>query len=144
MSPTSSRSSQDKDDGTPPPTHPPTVSFQDAHQIVANGQKTLQDWNKRWGTAANISFEVIDTFLKSGHAKMPNNCSCSDLLAVVRKGREALLQLNLIASMDLRSVEVGSFPSFWMDSIRVVEEINERVSLASLILQVCSQIQSRM
>lgn len=115
-----------------------TVTFKDAHEFLANGQKTLQEWNRRWGTGAAFVHRAANAFLGIGLAKLPEDPTHEEVLDMVRKGRQALLQLESIAFIDLRSTQVDDFPGFWIETMRVVQGLNERVAQADAVLQLRS------
>jgi hypothetical protein len=96
-----------------------TVTFQYARESLANGQKTLQEWNRRWGSSASILHRASDAILGFGLAK-PDRAR-EEILNMTRKGREVLSQLESIAFIDLRSIKVDEFPGFWIETIRVFE-----------------------
>jgi hypothetical protein len=95
----------------------------------------LQEWNRRWGTGANFSHRAANAFLGIGLVKVPADRARGEILDMIRKGREALLQLESIALIDLRSIQVDKFPGFWIETIRVVEGLHERVARADAVLQ---------
>jgi hypothetical protein len=118
------------------------VTFHDGHEFIANGQKVLQEWNKRWGTGANFMHRAANGFLGIGLVKVPADRARGELLDMVRKGREALLQLKSIAFIDLRSIQIDEFRDFWIDTIRVIEGLNERVAQADLALRLHYDMQT--
>jgi hypothetical protein len=114
------------------------ITLQDAHKIVTNGQKTLQDWNKRWGAVTTtFSFRVVNTILELGLGKVPAISAHGELMAMIRKGKQMLLQLESIAFIDLQSIQAADFPDFWVETIRVIEGIHERIAHANAALQLC-------
>jgi len=124
-----SRDSHTKDDDNfchPCPSS--TMKHQDALKIIANAQKTLQDWNTRWGTIANFSSRIFNT---------PDRADSThgELMAMIRKGREMLLQLKSIAFVDLKSIRADDFPNFWIETFRAAEGIHERVAHADAALR---------
>ena len=126
-----------------PPPRPSIISFQDAREIVANGRKILQEWNKRWGSVANFSFRAVNVFLKFGHTTADYQYAHRELLAIVQKGREVLSQVESIAFINLQSIKVEEFPDFWIETLRVVEGLHEQMSVAKAVLRLHSE-QSRM
>jgi hypothetical protein len=58
-----------------------------------------------------------------------------EMLDIIRKGREAILQLESIAFIDLRSIQADEFRSFWTETIRVIEGLNEQVTRAGAALE---------
>jgi len=103
-----------------------TLTFQDTHAFVANAQRTLQEWNRRWGTSANFWHRAM---------QVPADRALEELTEMIRKGREALLQMESIALIDLRSIHVDEFRDFWINVVRVVEGLYERVAQAEAVLQ---------
>lgn len=118
------------------------VTFQDAHEFIANGQKTLQEWNGRWGTGGNFLHRAANALLGIGLVKVPADRARGELLDMVRKGREVLLQLESIAFVDLHSIQVDEFQDFWIKTIRVVEGLYERVAQADAVLQLRLDMQT--
>ena len=142
--PISSSDLHDKgDDNLCVPCPSAVVSLNDAHSFVSNGQKVLQDWNRRWGTMSSFSFRAVNTFHEFGFIKMPTETARGELMATIQEGREALLQLELIAFVDSRSIQADDSPNFWLGVIRIVEGLTERISHADAVLQLCSYIQAR-
>src|ERR1700722_3835217 len=140
---------RDKDDDTTRRSCPSAtiITLQDAHEIVANGQKTLQEWNKRWGAVTTtFSFRVINTVLEFGLGKLPAINAHGELMAMIRKGKQALLQLESIAFVVLQSIQAADFQDFWIETIRVIEGIHERIAHANAALQLCldSGMQTRL
>jgi hypothetical protein len=133
----SSRDSPNKDGDTRSLPRPSALSFQDAHKIVANGQKMLQEWNRRWGSVTNF------VFLEFGGIDMPADRARGELMAMIQDGRLALLQLESIASIDFKSIPSDDFRHFWIDAVRVVEGLHERIAIASALLQTHSDTQNR-
>ena len=60
-------------------------------------------------------------------------------MVMVKRGREAILQLKSIAFLDLQSIQANDllnfWASFWVDAINVVDVIHERIAHASSVLQ---------
>lgn len=67
----------------------------------------------------------------------------SELLVMIRKGRDVLSRLESIAFIDLPSIHVEDFPNFWIETLRLVEGLHERVAYAGAVLQICLDIQAR-
>ena len=67
-------------------------------------------------------------------------------MAMIRKGKQALLQLESIAFVDLQSIQAADFQDFWIETIRVIEGIHERIAHANAALQLCldSGMQTRL
>ena len=61
--------------------------------------------------------------------------SRGELLDMVGKGREALLQLETIAFIDLRSIQADELRNIWIDVIRVAEGLCERIAQVVAALQ---------
>jgi hypothetical protein len=123
-----------KDDNTAPT----PVSFQDARKIIADGQKMLQEWNKRWGTTiSEFSFRTVNASLEfGGLVKMtPVDHARGEIMTMIRNGREVLLQLKSIAHLDFQSVPAGDFPNFWMETVRVIEGLHEQIAHADVAVQ---------
>jgi hypothetical protein len=72
----------------------------------------LQEWNRRWGTGASFSHRAANAFLGIGFIEVPADHARGEILDIIRKGREALLQLESIAIIDLRSIQADEFQSF--------------------------------
>jgi hypothetical protein len=89
-SPTLSSTSEDND-AISNPLPRAIASFKDANEIIASAQKMLHKWNKQWGTVTSFSFRVVGAFLDFGLIKMPADHAREELMAMVQKGREALL-----------------------------------------------------
>jgi hypothetical protein len=136
-SPTLSSTSED-DDAISPPRPRAIASFKDANEIIASAQKMLHEWNKQWGTVASFSFRVVDAFLDFGLIKMPADRARGELMAMVQKGREALLRLGSIAFTDTQSIRGDNLQQF----CRVVEGLHERVAHAEAVLRWCPDIQT--
>jgi len=60
-----------------------------------------------------------------------------EILDMAQKGRQALLQLESIAFVDFSSIQIDDFPGFWIETMRVMEGLNERVAQADAVLQLC-------
>jgi len=43
--------------------HLTTVTFQTTRESLVNGQKTLQEWNRRWGMGINFLHRAANAFL---------------------------------------------------------------------------------
>jgi len=112
-----------------------TVTFQDVRDILANGQKMLQEWDNRWGTSAIFSHRAANAFPGVGLVKVPADCTRGELLDMVGKGREALLQLETIAFSDLCSFQADELRNVWNDVIRVAEGLCERIAQVVAALQ---------
>jgi hypothetical protein len=110
------------------------VTFQDAHEFLANGQKTLWEWNRRWGMGANFSCQAKNALRGIGLVKVPAACGCGEILDMAQRGRDALAQLESIAFIDLRSIQVDDFPGLWIEFIRVSEGLHDRVAQADAVL----------
>jgi hypothetical protein len=114
-----------------------TVTFRDAHELLSNSRKMLQEWNIRWGTGASFSYRATNAFLGIGPLEIPADRTRGEILDLIRKGRRALLQLESIAFIDLRSIKPDEFQGFWIEAVRVIEGLNERVTRADVALQPC-------
>jgi hypothetical protein len=112
-----------------------SVTFQDALEIVSVGQETLQEWNKRWGTGANLSHRAVNSFFNVGLIKVPAERARGEITDMVRRGREVLLRLESIGFIDLHSIRANEFQDFWIKAIRVIEGLHERVAQADVVLQ---------
>lgn len=77
-------------------------------------------------------------FLGTGLVEVPADRTRGEILDIVRKGREALLELESIAFIDLRSIQPDEFQSLWKETFRVVHQINERVTDEALQPRLCS------
>jgi hypothetical protein len=136
----SSGNLSNEDDDThclPPPSA--VVGLQDAHEIVANCQKMLQEWNKRCGPVAKLRIRAANGSLKINKVEPPTDFARGELMVMVKRGREAILQLKSIAFLDLQSIQANDlsnfWASFWVDAINVVDVIHERIAHASSVLQ---------
>ena len=138
-----SHSHINKDDDAP--CHPSSsfVSFQDAQEILVNGQKTLQEWNTRWGTIGNFSFRAAKAFLDCGLNKASADNARKELIAVAIKGKELLLQLESLGSVDFQSIRADRIPYFWKETFRLVEAVQEQIDHANSALQLCDNVQTR-
>jgi hypothetical protein len=58
-----------------------------------------------------------------------------EILDMVRRGRQALLRVEAIPTIDLRSIKAEEFRGLWLDTIRVVVGLNERIAQADAALQ---------
>jgi hypothetical protein len=89
------------------------VTFQDAHEFLANGRKMLQEWNRHWGMGASFSHRAANAFLGIGLVEVAADRARGEILDIIRKGKEALFQLESIAvSIDLCSIQDNEFRSF--------------------------------
>jgi hypothetical protein len=70
-----------------------------------------------------------------GLVEVPADRARGEILDIIRKGREALLQLESIAFIDLSSIQADKFQSFWIETIRVIEGLKERVTRADAALE---------
>ena len=126
------------DDETPLTPCPSTkVTFQDAREFLANGQKTLKEWSRQWGTGTSFSHRAAKAFCGIGLVKVPEDRARGEVLDIIRKGREALLQLESITSIDLRSIQADEFRAFWIETIRVTNGLSERVAQADAVFRLC-------
>ena len=99
----------------------------------------LQEWNKRWGTpastfphrAANVS-----------PVKVPVDCGPAELLDMVRKGKEALSQLESVGAIDLRSIQTDEFRGLMLGCFRVVSGLCQRITQAKIALERRSHMQT--
>ena len=73
---------------------------------------------------------------------MPANLVEEELMVIVQKGRESLLQLESIAFVDLRSVQANEFRTFWIEAVRVIQGLSERLAQADTVLHLRSDIQT--
>ena len=119
-----------------------TVTFEDARELLANGRKTLWEWNRRWGTGANFTHRAANAFFGIGPVKVPADLAREEIKDMIRKGREALLQLESIALIDLRSIQADEFRGFWIETIRIIEGLHERVAQADVVLQLRLDMQT--
>ena len=92
---------------------------------------------------SSFSFRAVHTFHEFGFVKMPTETARGELMATIQEGREALLQLESIAFVDSRSIRADDSPNFWLGVIHIVEGLNERISHADAVLQLCSYMQAR-
>lgn len=103
------------------------------HDFLANGQKILQEWNRRWGTGASFSHRAAKAFL--GPVEVPADRVRGEILDSRRNGREVLLQLESIAFIDLRSIQADKYDeyrSLLLETIRVIEGVIERNTRADV------------
>jgi hypothetical protein len=100
----------------------------------------LQEWIRRWGTGNSFSRQAASASLGIGLVGVPADCARGEILDVIRMGRGALLELELIVFIDLHSIQADEFQSFWIESIRVIEGLNELVTRADAALhpRLCS------
>jgi hypothetical protein len=110
------------------------VSFQDAREMVANAQKTLQEWNRRWGTDSDFLFKAMYTLLEFGHAEMAVDRARGEIVAMISKGKEALLHMQLVGTIDLHSIQGNDIPNLWIDAYCVMEGIHQQIALARAAL----------
>jgi len=73
---------------------------------------------------------------------MPADRVEEELMVIVRKGRESLLQLESIAFVDLCSVQANEFRTFWIDAVRVIQGLSERLAQADTVLRLHSDMQT--
>ena len=132
----SSRSVENPHDDETLLTARPPTTFRDAHELLANSRKMLQEWNIRWGTGATFSHRAANALLGL-RGEVPADRSREEILDIIRKGRRVLLQLESIAFTDLRSVQPDELQGFWAEAIRVVEGLIERVMRVDVVLQPC-------
>lgn len=88
----------------------------------------LWEWNRQWGTGANFSHRAKNALRGISLVKVPAARGRGEILDMAQKGRNALAQLESITFIDLRSIQVDDFPGFWMEFIRVSEELHDRVT----------------
>jgi hypothetical protein len=65
---------------------------------------------------------------------MPVEHAREEMMNLIRDGRGALVRIEAIAFVDFGSSGPDDFPRFWMELMRVLEGLNERIALASAIL----------
>jgi hypothetical protein len=63
-----------------------------------------------------------------------------ELADMFRRGREALLKLELIAFVDLQSIQSDEFQNFWIETFCVVEGLSEQVTQVDTLLYLCLDI----
>lgn len=73
---------------------------------------------------------------------MDHDGTHEEILDMVRKGRQELLQLESIASIDFRSIQVDDFPDLWIDAMRVIGGLSERIAQADVVLELRSEVQA--
>lgn len=95
----------------------------------------LEEWNRRWGTGASFSHRVANAFLGIGLVEVSADRARGEMLDMIRKGRKAISQLESIAFIDLRLIQADEFRNFWIETIRVIEGLNERVTRAGAALE---------
>ncbi len=117
------------------PRPPTTVTFQDAQDFLANGRKMLREWNRQWGTGADFSYRAANAFLGIGLVEVPADRARGEIPDIIKKGREALLQLESIAFIDFGSIQVDDFPGFWIETMHVIEGLKEQVTRADAALE---------
>jgi hypothetical protein len=100
--------------------------------MVANAQKTLQEWNRRWGT--DFLFKATYTLLEFGHVKVSVDRVRGEITAMVLKGKEALHHLQSVAFIDTQSMQGGDIPNLWIEAYRVMEGLHEQIALARATL----------
>jgi hypothetical protein len=112
-------------------------SFHDALEFVANGQKLLQEWIKRWGTGAGFSHRAANLYLGTGLVKAPADRAIArgELQEMVRKGMDALLLLDYAAFIDLRSIQIDEYRHLLIQTLRLIEELTERLTRAEIALR---------
>jgi hypothetical protein len=91
----------------------------------------LQEWNRQWGMGASFSHRAANAFLGIGLVEVAADRARGEILDIIRKGREALFQLESIAC----SIRDDEYRSFWLETIRVIEGLNEQVTRADAALQ---------
>ena len=111
------------------------VSVQDAHDFIANGWKMLEEWNRWWGTGDSFSHRVANVFLDIGLIEVSADCACGEMLDMIRKGRKAISQLESIVFIDLHLIQADEFQNFWIETIYVIEGLNEQVTRAGAALE---------
>ena len=72
--------------------------------------------------------QAANAFLSISLVEVSADRAHKEVLDIVRKGREALLQLESIAFVDLHSIQADEFQSLWIESICVIEGLNEQVT----------------
>ncbi len=60
-----------------------------------------------------------------------------EILDMAQKGRQALLQLELIVFINFSSIQIDDFLGFWIETMCVMEGLNEQVTQADAVLQLC-------
>ena len=71
---------------------------------------------------------------------MPVDHACGEILAMIQKGRDALLDLETIAYIDLHSVKHKDFPNFFIEMVCIIEGLHEQIAHADEVLQVMQTI----
>jgi hypothetical protein len=112
------------------------VEHQDALKLINNAQKTLQEWNIRWGTIAKISFQT--TSWDVGLSKVPVDSAHGELMTLVTKGNEMLKELESIPIVELESIRANA----WQEVFHLVEGITERIVYTTATLLSHIDIQS--
>jgi hypothetical protein len=51
--------------------------------------------------------------------------------------------LESIASIDLQSIQAADFPNFWIETVRVVSGLNERIAHADAVFRLPLDTQTR-
>ena len=116
------------------------VTFQDAHKFLANGWKMLQEWNRHWGMGASFSLRAANAFLGIGLVEVTADRAHGEILDIIRKGKEVLFQLESIAaSINLCSIQDKELRSFWLETVCVIEGVNEQVTRADVARQYCTK-----
>jgi hypothetical protein len=87
----------------------------------------------RWGTTANFTYRLFHGFPE------PVKYTHEEIMDLIRDGRGALLELEAIGYVDLDSPRPPNAASLWLEAMRVVEGLNERISLASSVLLLSAQ-----
>jgi hypothetical protein len=95
----------------------------------------LEELSKRCGTFPEFPFQAASAWLEIRAG--------GDLVAMIQKGREVLLQLESIASIDLQSIQAADFPNFWIETVRVVSGLNERIAHVDAVFRLPLDTQTR-
>ena len=83
---------------------------------------------KHWDSfLSNCSFShrVTNAFLGIGLVKVSADRACGEMLDMIRKGRKVISQLESIVFIDLHLIQADEFRNFWIETIRVIERLNE-------------------
>jgi hypothetical protein len=98
-----------------------TPNFQGAHDLLANSRKTLREWDRRWGTGTIFSHRAADAFVSIGLVEVRSDRAREETVDMIQKLKEALSQLESVAFIDLRSIQLDEYQSFWIECIRVIQ-----------------------
>lgn len=74
-----------------------------------------------------VSHRAVDAFVSKGLVKVRSDSDRAreDIQDMIQNGREALFQLESIPFIDLRSIQVDEYQSFWIECIRVIEGLSQ-------------------